>query len=577
VLNRLLVLGLALIASQLFTCAAVAATVQITGDGAADTYQVIPRPDGPPYYSGMAWNRSILLPDGSSVSNSPTADTPLWYSANGTGQSYPALPSGQIPSHFALGADGRVWFTEGNAADNSGSALHDPTVGRIGRFDPATGAVVEFGGLTTGANAQAIAPGSDGNVWFLEFGTNSVGRITPAGAVTEFPLPPGVVLARQRGEELTTGPGGDLYFVTAGAIGRMTTAGTYVGSISGGLTDFAPDAVAYAGDGNLWVSECRGDTLARISPSGTVTRMPEGTFPKNACPMGIVAAQDGTPWLYEWNPGLIARVVFDTPLARTDDATAVRSAAADLNGSASPRGVATTAHFEYGSTTGYGHRTPDQPIGDGDDPVDVVAHVTDLQPSKAYHFRLVATSVVGTVRGADQTVTTAAPPPPPLPPLPVDRDGDGFAEAVDCDDLSAAIHPGAADRPQDGIDQDCSGVDAPFERFQPHASAGWRRVHGRIVFTRLTIDSMPAGSALKLTCRGKGCGPKSYAATIAKPVQQLDISPRLKHARLGKGATVELTLSRPGYITTIVRWAIGKSPRVSVLCQAPGARKPSAC
>ncbi|HMV67832.1 MAG TPA: MopE-related protein, partial [Myxococcota bacterium] len=45
-----------------------------------------------------------------------------------------------------------------------------------------------------------------------------------------------------------------------------------------------------------------------------------------------------------------------------------------------------------------------------------------------------------------------------------DADHDGVGgpvfDGVDCDDTEAAVHPGAAEVPQDGIDQDCDGVDA---------------------------------------------------------------------------------------------------------------------
>lgn len=40
---------------------------------------------------------------------------------------------------------------------------------------------------------------------------------------------------------------------------------------------------------------------------------------------------------------------------------------------------------------------------------------------------------------------------------PRDRDEDGFAEDVDCDDLNAEIFPGATET-FDGVDQDCDGV-----------------------------------------------------------------------------------------------------------------------
>ena len=98
------------------------------------------------------------------------------------------------------------------------------------------------------------------------------------------------------------------------------------------------------------------------------------------------------------------------PDAVTGAAGSVSSTAATLTGSLNPNGRPTTWFFEYGTSTGYGSRTPAQNGGGGTSPFDVSAQVSGLQAGRTYHFRLVATSDGGTSHGADQSFAAGSAP-----------------------------------------------------------------------------------------------------------------------------------------------------------------------
>src|SRR5262245_9987926 len=66
----------------------------------------------------------------------------------------------------------------------------------------------EFPVPTATSSPYGIPAGPDGNVWFTEsYGVNGlkIGRITPSGAITEYPLP-----ASQGALAITAGPDGAL-------------------------------------------------------------------------------------------------------------------------------------------------------------------------------------------------------------------------------------------------------------------------------------------------------------------------------------------------------------------------------
>jgi hypothetical protein len=65
----------------------------------------------------------------------------------------------------------------------------------------------------------------------------------------------------------------------------------------------------------------------------------------------------------------------------------------------------TDCGFEYGTSTFYGRFVPCSAApGAGEEPVRVHARLQGLSPGVTYHFRIRASNVAGTSRGADGTV-----------------------------------------------------------------------------------------------------------------------------------------------------------------------------
>jgi sugar lactone lactonase YvrE len=95
------------------------------------------------------------------------------------------------------------------------------------------------------------------------------------------------------------------------------------------------------------------------------------------------------------------------PTVVTTSPTGVSATGATLNGTVDGHSWTPTYHFEYGTSTAYGTNVPipDKSIS-GSGVVPVANTVTGLRAETTYHYRLVAQSNGGTVRGEDKTLTT---------------------------------------------------------------------------------------------------------------------------------------------------------------------------
>jgi len=183
------------------------------------------------------------------------------------------------------------------------------------------GAVTEFPVPTANSGPAEIITGPDGNLWFTERNTTNIGRITPAGVITEFPPPdPGSLEARDEDGGITAGPDGNLWFIEGNSdvfgwgFARMTPAGVITGRFPippQGWYHFSPGSALTAGpDGNLWFTELgdaqHGDMIGRMTLTGVITQFFLPT--PNSEPRGITAGPDGNLWFAEVNANQIGRI-----------------------------------------------------------------------------------------------------------------------------------------------------------------------------------------------------------------------------------------------------------------------------
>ncbi len=96
-----------------------------------------------------------------------------------------------------------------------------------------------------------------------------------------------------------------------------------------------------------------------------------------------------------------------TPAALVEGpwASSVTSSSVTFGANIDPLGADTSYRLEYGTSTAYGHVLSGN-VGEGMGYVAVAYHLQELETNTTYHYRLVTSSEVGTIEGADHTFTT---------------------------------------------------------------------------------------------------------------------------------------------------------------------------
>ncbi len=202
---------------------------------------------------------------------------------------FPLPNPGTDIADLAAGPDGNMWAPYSLAST-------------IARITPA-GSISELP-LPSFLICPAITAGSDGNLWNLDGCNNTVDRITPDGAtITSFPIPGAPASAH----DITLGPDGNVWFTQnqTGLVGFVTPAGAVTQFDPPGNS--GPEGITAGPDGNLWFTDQSKNTVDRITPSGAIT---EFKAPPAAIggPYSIAAGGDGNLWYTRPDVGVIGRV-----------------------------------------------------------------------------------------------------------------------------------------------------------------------------------------------------------------------------------------------------------------------------
>ncbi|MGE5700872.1 MAG: SMP-30/gluconolactonase/LRE family protein [Arthrospira platensis] len=201
-----------------------------------------------------------------------------------------SLPASSYPLNVAEGPDQNIWFT-------------DYFTGKIGKITH-SGSITEYA-LPSGSGPEGIVAGPDGNIWYDDYNETAkrawVGKMTSSGSATEYSAERGPV-------GLAVGPEGNIW----GAALRFECAILKIAT-SGSMTPYKtpniatdPEYIAKGSDGNMWYTGRGDNTIGKLVPaSGAITAY---SLPASSHPYGIASGADGNLWFAEAGTSKIGKI-----------------------------------------------------------------------------------------------------------------------------------------------------------------------------------------------------------------------------------------------------------------------------
>ena len=161
----------------------------------------------------------------------------------------------------------------------------------------------------------------------------------------------------------------------------------------------------------------------------------------------------------------------------------------------------------------------------------------------------------------------------------LDRDRDGVPRPQDCDDNRRSVRPGIREVPGNRVDENCDGRKAPFASLAARVNPRMDVFRTHTVVTRLRVSRLRRAQRITVICDGGGCpfGERTVAAPRRK--RQLDLTRLLARERLRPGVLLRVRIRDARRVAKIFSYTLRAAapPVRTVRCSAPPDRRLRRC
>jgi hypothetical protein len=156
----------------------------------------------------------------------------------------------------------------------------------------------------------------------------------------------------------------------------------------------------------------------------------------------------------------------------------------------------------------------------------------------------------------------------------LDRDHDGFPRPQDCDDTNPAVHPGAREVIGNAVDENCDRIVAPFPPLTGSVAGTWTQVGRSTRNVTLVAKGFPHRTVIRFSCTGSRACPKAVTKTVKRSGGKVNLHAVLGRRALPRTAKLVLSITHARRIGRELRYSLATPglPNMEFLCKPPGGR-----